>query len=137
MDAIKEVSALHNTKKAAVASYTSSNNPLAVCQTVLLPSPVKRISLQVVTAESYQVMIHCRIVTTGYHFTFLKTHIMFYISNLNFGSISCLLLEVQNEICEMAKCDMRITFHVTQMPNVICEKNMKHEFNFSKNVPLM
>ena len=31
---------------------------------------------------------------------------------------------------------MRITFHVSQMPNVICETNMKREFKFSKNVPL-
>ena len=31
---------------------------------------------------------------------------------------------------------MRITFHISQMPNVICETNMKREFKFSKNLPL-
>ena len=67
-----------------------------------------------------------------YHFIFLKTHIMLFISNLNFGSISCLLLEMQNEICEMAKCDMRITFHVTQMPNVNCEKTWNIWIQFFK-----
>ena len=30
---------------------------------------------------------------------------------------------------------MRITFHVSHMPNVICETNMKRESKFSKNVP--
>ena len=28
---------------------------------------------------------------------------------------------------------MRLTFHISQMPNVICETNMKRDFIFSKN----
>ena len=31
---------------------------------------------------------------------------------------------------------MRITFHNSQMPNVICETNMMCEFNFWKNALL-
>ena len=28
---------------------------------------------------------------------------------------------------------MRLTFHISQMPNVICETNMERDFIFSKN----
>ena len=73
------------------------------------------------------------------HFTFLKSHFMFHFLNFTSTSISCILLCISWSVkwdLWNGKCEMRITFHVSHMPNVICETNMKREFKFSKNLPL-
>ena len=61
---------------------------------------------------------------------------MFHISNPSFTYISYILLCISCCVkCDLRseKCEMSITNHNSQMPNVICETNMKREFNFWKN----
>ena len=87
------------------------------------------------------------------HFTFLKSlfqkcmlsfhisQITFHVSHFKFHFYTNILhftlksWSVKWDLWN-GKCEMRITFHVSQMPNVICETNMKREFKFSKNVLL-
>ena len=69
------------------------------------------------------------------------SHITFNVKiyNFSFTFIFCILLLIFCTVkCDLwsGKCEMRTTFHVYQMPNVICETNMKREFNFWKNALL-
>ena len=65
------------------------------------------------------------------HFTFLKSHFILHYVHLLLHILHFTLHDLWN-----GKWEMRLTFHISQMPNVICETNMKRDFNFSKNDPL-